>query len=146
MLSRMSGPASDPVQLSRNGRAQRVARWLRVSLVVALIALSVWFLSKFGTRWVPAGMVTMPSVPPGSWCIVDRWSSGLRVGSDVFIETPLGEVVSRVVELDAEQVVIEHPNPRSGWLDSRDFGALPRANVRATIVVTFAPEGRRDGR
>ena len=133
---------SGTVSSSRAPRVQPtdIARWLRrVTLVLFVVAVT-WFLVRFGTRWVPAGMFTVPEIPPGSWVITDRWCSGLRVGSDVFVETPDGEVMSRVSELRDDLVFINHPSPVTGIGDSGKFGGLPRAKVKAVIVVVFAPE------
>jgi hypothetical protein len=80
-----------------------------------------------------------------SWCVVDRWSMGLRVGSDVFARTPAGELLSRVVAIDERGIVLEHPNPTTVQRDSSDFGPIPRTAVLATVVVVFPPEVRHDG-
>ncbi|MFT4841974.1 MAG: hypothetical protein ACI8UD_000221 [Planctomycetota bacterium] len=119
-----------------------VAKWVRRSTLVFAVVCGLWFFLKFGTQWVPAGMNTVTEIPAGSWVVVDRWASGLRVGSDVFIDTPHGELLSRVTELRDDEVVISHPAKHSGYGDSALFGALPRANVRSTIVVVFAPDGK----
>jgi hypothetical protein len=124
----------------------RLARGLRRATWLLAVVAGVWFFLRFGTAWVPRGMNTVPEAPPGSWCIVDRWAGGLRVGSDVFVDTPAGLVLSRVTALDAETVTIRHPNVHSGWRDSGDFGPLPRANVRSVVCVTFAPGGDDRGR
>ena len=118
-----------------------VAKWVRRITLVVTASAGLWFALKFGTKWVPAGMNTVPEIPAGSWVIIDRWASGLRVGSDVFIDTPHGELLSRVTELNEHEVVITHPAEYSGYGDSAIFGPLPRQNVRATIVVTFPPDG-----
>ena len=76
-----SHPAADPLVTARRLKA--------ATALLALVAFG-WFLLKFGTAWVPEGMDTVPDVPPGSWCIVDRWASGLRVGSNVFVDAPSG--------------------------------------------------------
>ncbi|MFN3240412.1 MAG: hypothetical protein ACE37K_02745 [Planctomycetota bacterium] len=123
-------------------RLARIAR--RATLVLGLVAVA-WFLLKFETRWVPPGMNTITEVPGGSWVILDRWTTGLRVGSDVFVRTPHGEQVSRVKALDAETVTIEHPNPDATWGDSRVFGPLPREQILGTIVVVFAPDREQRG-
>ena len=129
-----------PSRRTPRPQATQIARWVRRITLVVTVAAGAWFFLKFGTRWVPAGMNTMPDIPAGSWVIVDRWASGLRVGSDVFIETPRGEILSRVTGLTETEVVIENLNRNSSWIDSATFGPLPRANVAATIVVTFAPQ------
>ena len=118
-----------------------IAKWVRRATFVFGVVAGTWFFLKFGTQWVPAGMNTIPDIPAGSWVIVDRWVSGLRVGSDVFIDTPQGELLSRVTELRGDQVIIAHPYQYSGYGDSAQFGALPRGNVRATVVVVFRPDG-----
>ena len=129
-------PSSKPSRL----QPTTVAMWVRqLTLVFGVIAGS-WFFLKFGTQWVPAGMNTVPEIPAGSWVIIDRWSSGLRVGSDVFVDTPNGELLSRISELRQNEVVLRNPNQHSGHADSADFGALPRNKVTATVVVVFAPD------
>lgn len=124
--------------------AKRLRRWASLLAVVVF----AWFLLQFGTAWVPTGMATVPGIPPGAWCIVDRWSIGARVGSDVFVDTPDGRVLSRIVALDDRELRVEHPNPFTGFRDSRQFGALPRGALASTVMVVFQPEGERaaDGR
>lgn len=117
-------------------RLARVAR--RLTLGMALVAFAV-FLFKFDTRWVPPGMNTVDGIPGGSWVVLDSWLSGLRVGSDVMIETPHGLLVSRVSAIDGDEVTITHPNPDATWGDSRTFGALPIEQVQGTVLVVFAP-------
>ena len=129
-------PSSQPKRLAPTD----IARWIRrVTLVLGVTAIT-WFFLQFGTRWVPKGMYTVPDMPPGSWLILDRWCTGLRVGSDVFVETPDGEVLSRVSDLTDDEVFITHPSPGSSIGDSSKFGGLPRKNVRAVVVVVFPPE------
>lgn len=130
-------PSAKPERL----QPTQVARWVRRATLVFAIVAGLWFALKFSTRWVPASMNTVPSIPAGSWVITDRWASGLRVGSDVFVTTPFGEMLSRVTKLSDDELEVVHPNPQSSWPDSLDFGALPRSNVQSTIVVVFAPEG-----
>lgn len=125
-------PRFDPTLLAR-----RLRRWILLSS----IAVFAWFLLQFGTMHVPAGMDTMPGAPPGSWCLVDRWAVGLRVGSDVFVDGPAGLVLSRVVALTDDTVSIEHPNSRSRHPDSRQFGPIPRRAVRSTVMTVLAPGG-----
>ena len=129
-------PSSKPTRL----QATTVAKWVRRGTLVLGVVAGLWFFLKFSTRWVPAGMNTVPEIPAGSWVIVDRWASGLRVGSDVFIDTPHGELLSRVTELREDEVVITHPAEYAGYGDSEQFGPLPRAHVRSTVVVVFAPD------
>lgn len=117
----------------------RATHWLRRATWIAAAVLFAWFFLRFGTRWVPAGMNTIPDLAPGSWCIVDRWASGLRVGSDVFVDGPDGVVLSRVTALDADTVTVQHSNPSAAWPDSRTFGPLPRRAVLATVMVVLPP-------
>src|SRR5262245_49293412 len=112
-----------------------IAKWLyRATAGLAIVAFG-WLVLQFGTAWVPANMDTVPTVPPGSWCIVDRWASGLRVGSDVFVATPSGVLLSRVATLDAATLTVLHPNGESRWPDSKHFGVLPRSAVKSTVLV-----------
>ncbi|MCB9878568.1 MAG: hypothetical protein H6835_13305 [Planctomycetes bacterium] len=121
-------------------RAARLVR--RVTFVVGIAGVA-WFFARFTTRWVPNGMDTNPALPPGSWCIVDRWASGLRVGSDVFCETPQGPMLTRVTQLDGDEVFVVHPNPESVWVDSRSFGPIRRSDVQGVVVVGFPIEEAR---
>ena len=75
------------------------------------------------------------------WCVVDRWSLGLKVGRYVFVETPAGRMLSCVGALDDETVTLLHPNGASSIPDARAFGAVPRSNVRGTVVVALPPDG-----
>jgi hypothetical protein len=120
-------------------------RLKRATALFAVIAFT-WFALQFGSAWVPAGMDTVPGVPPGSWCIVDRWAIGLRVGSDVFVDTPAGRVLSRVAAVDGDRVTVLHPNASSAWPDSRQLGPLPRDRVASTVMVVFPPAEERRGR
>ena len=146
MLRVMTQPAEtrddEPAQQARSTRdllPQRLARTARrLTLVIGLCAVVV-ILFKFETRWVPAGMNTVDGVPGGSWVVLDRWCSGLQVGSEVFVSTPHGDLVSRIASLSNDEVTIQHPNADATWGDSRHFGALPRERVLGTIVVAFAP-------
>lgn len=118
----------------------RYAKWVRRFGLVTSILVFTWFLLQFGTRWVPAGMNTLQAVPGGSWCIVDRWSIGLRVGSQVFVDAPVGVLLSTVKELGHDTVTIEHDVEATVWPDSRSFGPLPLSKVLATVIVVFPPD------
>ena len=123
-----------------------IARRLRrVTAAVGLLA-AAFLLLRFGSTWVPAGMDTEPGAPPGSWCLVDRWSRGLRVGSDVFVATPHGVVLSRVAAVDADTVTVLHPNSGSAWPDSRQFGPVSRDHVVSTVMVVFPPKPEEQAR
>jgi hypothetical protein len=114
---------------------------LRRATFVGAIGVFCWFFLRFGTEWVPAGMDTNLALPPGTWCVVDRWSRGVRVGSDVFVDGPDGLLLSQVAAIDAAAVTLQHANPASLVADSRQFGPLPRAQLRGTVVVGLRPDG-----
>ncbi|MGC6486611.1 MAG: hypothetical protein ACON4Z_03125 [Planctomycetota bacterium] len=120
---------------------QRLARWARRATLVLGLGGVVVALLKLDTCWVAPGMNTVEEIPAGSWLLLDRWCSGLRVGSDVVVATPHGELVSRVSAVSDGVVSIRHPNPDATWGDSRLFGPLPREQVRGTVLVAFAPGG-----
>lgn len=116
------------------------ARWIRRATFVFAAACLIWVFASFGTRWVPAGMNTVPAIAAGSWCLVDVRRSAVQVGSDVFVEVPgSGLLLSRVTHLDADTVSVQNPNPDAGYPDSRVFGALPRACLRGKVVCSLAP-------
>ena len=106
------------------------------------VAAIIGFLVKFETRWVPAGIDTVADIPGGSWVLLDRWCSGLRVGSKVFVTTPHGDLVTEVERVEGGAVTIRHPNPRASFGDSRMFGAISMDDVIGTVVVTLAPSGQ----
>ena len=130
---------SGTVPARRTPRFQPHRIALRVRRLTAVLGLTaaLWFALRYGARLVPADMDTVPSIPPGSFCLVDRWASGLRVGSDVFVATPVGELLSRVRALDGELVHLEHPNPRTAWSDSSKFGPVPKSQVLGLVLVVF---------
>ena len=118
-----------------------VARWLRRATWLFAAVVLLWLFLSFSTQWVPAGMDTVPTVPPGSWCIVDRRLSSVRVGCDVFVEPPGGGMLlSRVTELGPDTVTVQHPNPNSDHPDSRTFGALARRQLKGMVLVVFPPD------
>lgn len=132
--------ARTPASFDPDRFGKRIRRWTMVAGVVGC----VWFFTRFGTAWVPTNMDTVPTIPPGSWCIVDRWQSGLRVGSDVFVDCDAGRLLTRVAALDAETVTVLHPNGASAWPDSKHFGLLPRSAVASMVMVVFpSSEGAR---
>ncbi|MCR9247029.1 MAG: hypothetical protein NXI31_18505 [bacterium] len=123
--------------MQRPKLARRIRRWTLLFGIVAIAWSWLWF----GARWVPAGMDTVPDVPPGSFCVIDKRNSTVKVGSHVFVKIPSGEVVlSRVVNRTDDHITIEHPNLTSTWPDSRSFGELPVAAVEGTILAPFKPK------
>ena len=145
----MSRPAAE--QEGRGGGAprstrellpHRLARTARRATMLIGVAAVVGFLVKFETRWVPAGIDTVADIPGGSWVLLDRWRSGLRVGSKVFVTTPHGDLVSVVESVEQRAVTIRHPNPRASFGDSRMFGAISMEDVIGTVVVALPPLGQ----
>lgn len=119
----------------------RIATWIRRTTAVCAAALAIWVFTVLGTEWVPRDMDTVPDIPPGSWCVLDRRQSRVAVGSDVFVDVPgLGLVLSRVVELGPDTVTVRHPNAASSVPDSRTFGALPRRCIRGIVRVALPPD------
>jgi hypothetical protein len=117
------------------------SRWLRRATWVLAIVAGIVFFAWFGTQRVPAGMDTVPSIPPGSLCIIDRRQGAAKVGSHVFLDVPAGgTVLSEVTAADEEKVFVLHPNAASALPDSRSFGPLPRSSVRSTVLVVFPPD------
>lgn len=117
----------------RFGRALR-----RLTLPLAVVA-GIWFWTCFGAIQVPQGMDTMPHIPPGSVCLVDKRGDRVREGHEVFVDVPGGgTVLSRVVQLTPERlVVVQHDATTSSLPDSRAFGPLPRENVRGIVLCVF---------
>lgn len=117
----------------------RYVKGIRRFTVLAAVLTFAWFFLRFGTQWVPRGMDTVPELPPESWCIVDRWASGLAVGSVVFYEGPLGLMVGRVSEVDGESFAVQNDNTMSRVPDSSSFGKLPRTALRGIVVGALQP-------
>lgn len=135
MLGEMASAAPrrarlDPLVLARRLR--------RLTLLVAAGA-AIWFFTCFGAKWVPAGMDTVPEIPPGSYCILDKRQSTVQVGSNVFLEVPgTGLLLSRVAAIDGDTVTVRHPNPRSTLPDSTTLGPLPRRCLCGVVLGVFA--------
>lgn len=125
----------------RFGRALR-----RLTLPFAVIA-GLWFWTCFGAIQVPKGMDTMPHVPPGSVCLVDKRSDRVQERHEVFVEVPGGgTVLSRVVQITPEGlVVVQHDAATSSLPDSRAFGPLPREAVRGIVLCVFAGDQSEPG-
>jgi len=131
------------------------ARWARVvrRLVLPIMVLCVvalWL--SFGWATIPQGMDTlpgaqqgeqrMPSVPPGSQCLIDKWTSSVRVGSAVLFEHEDRVLLSRVVAVREDGMVVRHDNERSAIPDSDDIGTIPWKAHVGTILSVFPPEER----
>lgn len=121
-----------------------LARWLKRATWLFGIAATVVFFSWYGAERVPVGMRTLADIAPGAWCVVDRRAAAVQPGRAVFVSVPgIGLLLSRVAEVSADTVRVEHDLAVSGWPDSRGFGPLPRAAVRSTVLVAFQPAERR---
>lgn len=141
----VSGTVPAPARTARFDPA-RLARWIRRATWISALAFVVWMFASFGTKWVPAGMDTVPTIPAGSWCVVDHRRSSVKVGSDVFFASPDGPMMlSRVTALDDRTVTVQHPNAAAAFPDSRVFGPLPRERLLGTVLVALPPDAG-DGR
>jgi hypothetical protein len=133
--------------LSAEDRAlvrERLAKSLRRWALFGMLFVGAYLLYGYGGRWVPGDMDTVPAIPAGSFCIIDRWQSTVMAGSHVFVALPDGRtVLTRVAHREGERITIEHPNPRSSFPDSRTLGPLPVSAVQGTVLGAF-PGGDRD--
>lgn len=120
----------DPLRLARLAR--------RLTLPLALVA-GIAFFACFGAVRVPPGMDTLPSIPPGSLCIVDKRGGAAQVGDEVFVDLPLGgTLLTRVQAIDAEgRLVVQNDRQESQLPDSDQFGPLPRSAVRGVVITTL---------
>ncbi|MGE3174106.1 MAG: hypothetical protein AB7O97_15875 [Planctomycetota bacterium] len=157
----MSEPASTPAEAPATAAARpaadrihslrlaRLARRLTLPLALVLGAALFWC---FGAIRVPAGMDTLPEIPPGSLCILDRRDGRLQPGMAVFVDLPDGStLLSRIEAVDDEgRLIVRNDNARSRLPDSAAFGALPRSAARGVVLVVFPGDGPRgeafDGR
>jgi hypothetical protein len=121
---------------------QRFARALRrLTLPFAVIA-GIVFWQMYGVIRVPEGMDTIPSIAPGSTCLVAKSGSKAMVGHEVFCDVPDGgTVLSRVTEITADgRLVLRHDHVESRLPDSRAFGPVSRESVRGVVLVVFGSD------
>lgn len=121
----------------------RAARWVRrATLPFAIVAL-LWFFFCYGAMKVPTGMDTMPTIPPGSFCLVDKRGAVAKKGHEVFVEVPDGgTLLSRVKEItDDDRLVLQNDRVESRLPDSRAFGPLSRDRVRGVVLMVYPSEG-----
>lgn len=142
--------SAQPAPAVRRMDPQKWARrFRRYTIVFAIVVLVAGF-AVFGTRWVPVNMDTVPDVPPGSYCILDKRQSAAQVGSNVFVELPDGELIlSRIATRSDDTITLLHPNQASFIPDSRVFGALPHRAIVGTVICVFPPDsgnGSRGGK
>ena len=118
----------------------RAARLVRRLTLPFAVAAGLFFWSRYGVIRVPEGMDTMPSIPAGSACLVDKRGSVAMPGHEVFCDVPDGgTVLSRVSSVTADgALVLAHDANDSRLPDSRAFGPLPRSSVRGVVLVVFA--------
>jgi len=135
-------PAADSPAEERALATQRMARRIRrITLVLAIVLLG-WLWLTYGGRWVPAKMDTVPDIPPGSFCVVDKRPATVQVGSHVFVElSGSGVVLSRVSAREGDRIRILHPNASSSLPDSRTLGEVPVEAVLGTVLGAFKPGG-----
>lgn len=101
-------------------------------------------------RVAVAGTSMVPTLLPGDRLLVWR-GPAYRAGDLVVVarasrtdrraEERAESVVKRVAALGAEGVVVVGDNPAAST-DSRDYGALPLADLRGRVVYRYAPAGR----
>lgn len=116
----------------------RIARRVRQLTLIGALAAGIWVFTCFGTRWVPPGMDTVPEVPPGSYCILDKRQASVKVGSNVFVDVPgTGVLLSRVDTLDGIAITLHNPNPLSQMPDSRALGPVPLRCVVGVVLGVF---------
>lgn len=139
----MAGPtAAEDRALGKERLARRIRRW---TLVIAII-LAIAMYACFGARYVPPRMDTVPDIPAGSFCVIDKRRSTVQAGSHVFLELPgHGVVLSRVESRDGDRLRIVHPNGASAVPDSRTLGALSIDVVIGTVLGAFKPNAGGSG-
>lgn len=122
---------------------RRLTRWVWRAGPVVLVAAALSFWLCFGALRVPAGMDGIPSIPPGSLCLIDKRTGSVRVGSAVFADLPEGgTVLARVAGLSPEGLMtLRNDDPAAQQPDSDDFGPLPPGSLRGVVLVVFAGRG-----
>lgn len=124
-----AGKRVDPLAIARRVR--------QVTLLLA-VGAGIWIFTCFGTRWVPPGMDAVLDAPPGSYCILDKRASSVKVGSNVFVDVPgVGVVLSRIDTMDELSITLHNPNPLSQMPDSRALGPVPRRCVLGVVLGVF---------
>lgn len=121
----------DPARLGRTIR--------RATLPLAIVAAIVFF-QCFGSMRVPEGMDSMPDIPPGSLCLIDKRSGPPRPGKEVFVAVPDGgTLLTRVVAVGADgSLRVQNDSPTTRLPDSDQFGDLPATALRGVVMVVFA--------
>ena len=147
LLTSMNEPspgatAAEPKRPRAEIAPVRAARLVRRFTLPFAVAAGLFFWSRYGVIRVPEGMDTMPSIPAGSACLVDKRGSIVVAGHEVFCDVPDGgTVLSRVVSVTADDaIVLEHDAKESRLPDSRAFGPLPRSAVRGVVLVVFVAD------
>lgn len=145
LTTSMSDPSQGAESIdTRRPRAElapvRAARLVRRLTLPFAVAAGLFFWSRYGVIRVPEGMDTLPSIPAGSACLVDKRGSVAMPGHEVFCDVPDGgTVLSRVVSVTPDDaLVLGHDAKESRLPDSRAFGPLPRSSVRGVVLVVFA--------
>ncbi len=109
-----------------------------------LLAAALWL--GAGSRfvaggWIVAGHSMHPTLRPGQWVLVDRWTLRQRPprrGELVLLRLPGklgGPAVKRVsaVSPDGSTLEVLGDNPARSW-DSREFGAVSRETLVGRVV------------
>ncbi len=138
MLASMAVSGTVPARAPARVDPTQVARWVRRFTFVLAVGLGLWCWTVFGTEWVPPGMRTVPTISPGSLCVVDRRQSAVQVGRDVFVRAGGVLLLTRVTAVDGDAVTVHNPDPQAPFPDSRAFGAVSRQQVRGAVMVVFA--------
>lgn len=120
----------------------RIRRYvLRIGLFVAIIGMVI-LVRTYGTVRVPVGMDTMPSLPAGTTCIIQKRPSSVRKDSVVFVDLDDGStVLARIATVDEQgalRLVIDNRESRFRALETRLYSL---EDVRGLVLASFAPNG-----
>ena len=122
---------------------RRLARLVRrLILPVALLCFLLLYLTV-GFLRVPRGMDTMPEIPGGSLCVIDKRSGSVQPGIPVLVDLEDGStLLSRVIERDEDRIRVRNDNDASRLPDSDELGWLSLSAVRGSVLAVFAPDGK----
>lgn len=75
----------------------------------------------------------LPVLPAGRLVLATSWMGELKVGQLVIVWHGGLEKIKRLEAVRGDQIFVVGDNPRAS-VDSRQFGWLPRASIRARII------------
>jgi hypothetical protein len=115
----------------------RLRPWVMRGGLLATFVVAVLLFTNYGTFRVPDGMDTMPELPPGSFCLIQKEPREVRVGAVVLFRVPGGGMLlSRVAAVHDHGVVVAHDatDSRFGQLQGDAIGVVPFTELAGLVL------------